>query len=119
MQNLIDDTNNIKTMLSAMLDRYIQDLFTRKDTPEKKDANLWIFNNSEEAVFNFKYVCEMLEICPKSLRRKILKYKNDGYIFEQSSRNKTPDFSIMSWFRDNNGNGIEPLAHLTELKKYK
>lgn len=113
-----DDSSNIKVMLSAMLDRTLQDLFYNGDSAHKREAEKWIFSKSTTEIFNFLYVCEILDICPQTLKRRILEYKDKDFFYEPYN-NKTSDFVILTWFKNNGNNGVEPVINLTSLIKNK
>ena len=47
----------------------------KKGRARFKDAELWIMEESDDGVFSFNAVCELLEIDPDYLRRGLLKWK--------------------------------------------
>lgn len=105
------DTPNIKTMLTAMMERTLQDLFARNpDYHFKKAAKLWINSNSQDSIFNFRYTCEILDICPDKLRDKISFYEKKN--FKIAPHFKSHDTYVLNWFNNNCGNGNEPVLHI-------
>jgi hypothetical protein len=114
MQEPQDFTNQIKTMLSAMLERTIQDYFTSSPS-ERRDAKKWIFDSPVDLIFNYPYVCDILGICQQTLKKKVLSYEKKAFKFKRG--NRSSDFQTMDWFNNNCGDGYEPMLHKPKLDR--
>jgi hypothetical protein len=73
------ETRLIAAVLEDAIDCYMKYLFakTRRGKRLRNEAEEWIFSPSEDWIFSFENICEMLKLEPDYIRRVLLRYKQE------------------------------------------